>query len=122
MTARIFNTLLGTWLFWSAFAWPHTPAQGMIALVCGALTVLTALVAIYYPKVRYLTALVAVALFVASVSTITSPSSLSMGWTFWHNAVAAIAIFIAALFDRGTVGMGSRRWRDSSDELAKPIS
>ena len=40
MTARIFNVLLGTWLFLSAFAWPHPPAQGFTALVCGALTVL----------------------------------------------------------------------------------
>ena len=25
MTARIFNVLIGTWLFLSAFVWPHTP-------------------------------------------------------------------------------------------------
>ena len=55
MTARIFNTLLGTWLFLSAFAWPHTPAQGMVTMVCAALTVLTALVSIFRPRVRYLT-------------------------------------------------------------------
>ena len=27
MTARIFNTLLGTWLFLSTFMWPHTRFQ-----------------------------------------------------------------------------------------------
>ena len=27
MTARIFNVLLGTWLFLSAFAWPHHPRK-----------------------------------------------------------------------------------------------
>jgi hypothetical protein len=117
MTARIFNTLLGTWLFFSAFAWPHTPAQGLAAMICGVLTVLTALAAIYYPRVRYLTALIAVGLFVASLATVSS-----LNQTFWHNAIVAIAIFVAALFDRGTVGAESRRWRDSSDQLAKPIS
>jgi hypothetical protein len=117
MTARIFNTLLGTWLFFSAFAWQHTPAQGLAAMICGVLTVLTALVAIYYPRVRYLTALIAVGLFVASLAT-----ASSMSQTFWHNAVVAIAIFIAALFDRGTVGAASRRWRDSSDQLTHPVS
>jgi hypothetical protein len=44
-----------------------------------------------------------------------------MNQTFWHNAVVAIAVFIAALFDRGTVGAGSPRWRDSSDQLSEPV-
>jgi polyferredoxin len=108
MSARIFNVLLGTWLFLSAFAWAHTPAQGLITLAGGALTLLTALVSIYYPRVRYLTALLAVLLFVASLAT------AGMSQTFWHNAVCAIAIFIAAMFDRGTVGL---RVRDHHDEL-----
>jgi hypothetical protein len=108
MSARIFNVLLGTWLFLSTFAWSHTPAQGMIALAAGALTILTALVSIYYPSVRYLTALIAVLLFVASLAT------AGMSQTFWHNAVCAIGIFIAAMFDRGTAGL---RVRDEHDEL-----
>ena len=69
MTARIFNVLIGTWLFLSAFGWPHRPAQGMTALICGALTLLTALASIFYPRVRYLTATIAVVLFVASLAT-----------------------------------------------------
>jgi hypothetical protein len=116
MTLRIFNVLLGTWLFMSAFAWPHTPAQGMATMACALLTVLTALVSIYYPRVRYLTAMIAVALFVASLAT-----ASSMSQTFWHNAVIAIVIFLVALFDKGTVGAGSRRWRNASDELGGPI-
>jgi hypothetical protein len=116
MTARIFNTLLGTWLFFSAFAWPHRPAQGLVAMICGVLTVLTALAAIYYPRVRYMTAMIAAALFIASIAT-----ASSMNRTVWHNAVIAIVIFVAALFDRGTFGAGSRRWRDSSDRLSEPM-
>jgi len=105
MTARIFNTLLGTWLFWSAFAWPHTPAQGMIALVCGALTVFFALLTIYLPNVRYMTLMLAVILLVASVA-----ASSRLDRTFWHNGIVAVAIFIAALLDRGTAG--ARRERE----------
>jgi len=108
MSARIFNVLLGTWLFLSAFAWPHTTAQGMVTLAAGALTVLTALVSIYYPRVRYLTAMLAILFFVASLAT------AGMSQTFWHNAVCAIAVFIAAMFDRGNVGL---RTRDQNDEM-----
>ena len=117
MSARIFNVLLGTWLFLSAFAWPHTTAQKMATVAAGVLTVLTALVSIYVPRVRYLTALLAVALFVTSLAT------AGMSQTFWHNAVCAIAIFIAALFDRGTVGARNRRdERDElTDQLRQPI-
>jgi hypothetical protein len=115
MSARIFNVLIGTWLFLSAFGWPHSPAQGMTALICGALTLLTALVSIFYPRVRYLTATIAVVLFVASLATASARYDL----TFWHNAVFAIVIFLIALFDKGTIG--ARHRRDFRDELSQPI-
>jgi hypothetical protein len=116
MTARIFNVLLGTWLFLSAFGWPHTPAQGMTALICGALTMLTALISIYYPRVRYLTALVAIVLFVGSLST-----AVRYDRTFWHNAVVAIGIFVLALMDRGTL-RERRTLRAAQDDLSRPLS
>ena len=105
MTARIFNVLLGTWLFLSAFMWPHQSAQGFIALVCGALTVFFALMTIYLPNVRYMTAATAVVLFVASIA-----SSSRLDRTFWHNAVIAVAIFVAAVLDPGPAG--ARRERE----------
>jgi hypothetical protein len=118
MSARIFNVLLGTWLFLSAFAWPHMPATKVATMVGGALTVVTALFSIYHPRVRYLTAVFAVLLFVGTLATLSARNQ-----TFWHNAVCAIAIFIAAMFDRGTVGARSRRdERDElSDQLRRPI-
>lgn len=116
MTARIVNVLIGTWLFLSAFGWPHSPAQGMTALVCGALTLLTALLSIYYPRVRYLTALIAVVLFVGSLAT-----AGRYDRTFWHNAVVAIAIFVVALFDRGTL-RERRHLRAAEDDLSRPLS
>jgi hypothetical protein len=114
MTARIFNTLIGTWLFLSTFGWQHTPAQGLTALLGGTLTIATALLSIYYPRVRYLTALLAVLVFVASMAT-----AGHLDGTFWHNAIVSIAIFVAALADRGVVGAGAR---DASDELSRPVS
>ena len=116
MTGRIFNVLIGTWLFLSAFGWPHSPAQGMTALICGALTLLTALASIFYPRVRYLTATIAVVLFVASLATASPRYDL----TFWHNAVFAIVIFLIALFDKGTIG--ARQRYGVRDELSQPIS
>jgi hypothetical protein len=104
MTARIFNVLIGTWLFLSAFTWPHQSAQGFSALVCGALTVLFALATIYLPNVRYLTAATAVLLFITSIA-----SAMRLDRTFWHNAVIAIAIFVAALLDPAAPGLRRER-------------
>jgi hypothetical protein len=97
MTPRIFNVLVGTWLFLSAFAWPHSTPQGVTALVCGAMTVLLSLATMYFSGVRYLTAVVALILFVTSLGT-----AERLDRTFWHNSIMAIAIFVAALVDRGS--------------------
>jgi hypothetical protein len=97
MTPRIFNVLLGTWLFLSSFAWPHNSPAYVAALACGALTVVLSLAAFYVPGLRYLTAVVAVVLLVASLST----SASRWDRTFWHNSIVAVAIFVAALLDRG---------------------
>lgn len=99
MTTRIFNVLIGTWLFLSAFAWPHSTPQGMTALVCGALTVLLSLATMYFGGIRYLTAVVAVILLVTSLAT-----AEHLDRTFWHNSIMAIAIFVGALVDRGPSG------------------
>ena len=104
MTTRIFTILIGTWLFLSAFAWPHTPGQRYAAMICGALTVLLSLGTIYFGGLRYLTAAVGVMLFVASLTSF-SPSPR----TFWHNAIFAIVIFVSALLDRGPAAVRSER-------------
>jgi len=111
MSLRIFNVLLGTWLFLSAFAWPHSPVLWVATLLCGGFTVISALIAIYVPRVRYLTALAAFALFVVSMTSISH-----LDRTVWHNGIVAIAIFVAALVDRTpstagdqlSQGMGAR--------------
>ncbi|HXU00470.1 MAG TPA: hypothetical protein VN903_05730 [Polyangia bacterium] len=104
MTARIFNVLIGTWLFLSSFAWPHTTAQRYAAMICGALTVLFSLFTVYNPGIRYMTAVVAVVLFVETL-TLVRPGTM----TFWHDAVIAIAIFFGALLDKGRAGVRRER-------------
>jgi hypothetical protein len=99
MSVRIFNVLVGTWLFLSAFAWHHSTPQGMTALICGALTVVLSLASMYVPGLRYLLAVVAVILFVTSLATADHYDR-----TFWHNSIMAIAIFVSALVARNAAG------------------
>ncbi|HEY5450694.1 MAG TPA: hypothetical protein VIQ54_18200 [Polyangia bacterium] len=105
MTIRIFNVLIGTWLFLSSFAWPHPTVQRYAAMICGALTVVLSLLTMYNPSLRYLTAVLAVGLFVETLVTAHAPRSM----TFWHDAVIAIAIFVAALMDKGRAAVRSER-------------
>lgn len=102
MTARIFNVLLGTWLFLSAFAWPHAHGQKLAALIVGALTVLLSLGMIYYSGLRYLLAVAAVMLAVISLT--------GANGTSWHNGIVALAIFVTALV--GPANAGARRERE----------
>ena len=104
MGARIFNVLIGTWLFLSAFAWPHAHGQKLAAIICGAATALLSLATNYFSGLRYLTAVIGVMLFVISVS--------AAPWrtpTSWHNGIIAVAIFVAALVDRGSAGVRHER-------------
>jgi hypothetical protein len=104
MTTRIFNVLIGTWLFLSAFAWPHSPAEAALTMVVGGLSVVFALATIYHGAFRYVNAGLAVVLFVSALA-------LS-GWTgptMWHNAVAAIGIFVLALMDGSPAPAGRER-------------
>jgi hypothetical protein len=116
MSARIITVLVGTWLFLSAFAWPHATGQGMATLMAGMLTVLSALTSIYYPRFRYVTAAIALALFVASLATATRYDR-----TVWHNTVIAVAVFVLALMDRGTPRERGHL-RAEQDELSRPVS
>jgi len=104
MTARIFSVLLGGWLFLSAFAWPHAHGQYLATLICGALTVVLSLGMFYFSGFRYLLAVVGVILFVIAVT-----AHVRWTATFWHNAIIALGIFVAAMVDRGNVGARQER-------------
>jgi hypothetical protein len=96
MTIRIFNALIGIWLFASAFMWPHAHAQFVVTVVAAILTFTLAILAMYTGAAHYLNALVGVLLFLSALMLPTLTRT-----TTWHNAVIAIAIFVAALIDNG---------------------
>lgn len=96
MTARIFNILMGLWLFASAFVLPQGRGQVAATAVCGALTVLFAALTSYNARSRYLTE--AVGVLVVVLAFVAHP--LGSG-TFWHNGVMGISIAVAAWADRG---------------------
>ena len=96
MTTRIFNILMGLWLFVSAFVLPQGRGQIATTAICGALTVLFAALTSYDARSRYLTeiigALVVVLAFVAH------PLGSA---TFLHNGVMGVSIIAGAWADRG---------------------
>ena len=96
MTERIFNILMGLWLFVSAFAFPQGRGQLASTAICGALTALFAALTSYDRRSRYLTAAIGalVVLFAFAVHPLGSA-------TFWHNGIVGISIAVAALADRG---------------------
>ena len=67
MSLRILNVLIGTWLFVSAFMWPHSPLEAAFTMACGGLSVVFALATIYNGGFRYLNAGLAVVLFISSI-------------------------------------------------------
>jgi hypothetical protein len=111
MSGRIFNVLIGTWLFLSRFAWPHRPVLGAVTMIAGVLIVLSALGGIYSMRFRYVTAGTALVLFVASLA-----SARVSDMTVWHNVVIAVVVFFVALVDHGT-----RAATDRGDQLSRPI-
>jgi hypothetical protein len=104
MTTRIFNALIGIWLFVTAFMWPHAHGEFMVTVTVAILTFALAIVAIYSGAARYLNAVVAVMLF---LSALTLPSLTRA--TTWNNAIVAIAIFVAALVDNGPAAVRRER-------------
>ena len=96
MTTRILNALIGVWLFFTAFMWPHAHGQFMVTLVASILTFALAILSIYSAAARYINVVVSIMLFLASLSL---PHYTRA--TLWNNTICAVGIFVAALADRG---------------------
>lgn len=96
MTTRIFNILMGVWLFASAFVLPQGRGQVASTAVCGVLTALFAAYTTYNHRSRYLTAAVGALVVVLAFAAHPLGSA-----TFWHNGVMGISIAVAAWADRG---------------------
>jgi hypothetical protein len=96
MTTRIFNALIGIWLFATAFMWPHTSTEMTVTIGAAIATFALAILAIYTGTARYVNAIVAVLLF---LSALTLPTLTKA--TQWNNTIVAVAVFVAALVDNG---------------------
>jgi hypothetical protein len=98
MTTRIFNILMGMWLFVSAFVLPQGRGQVASTAICGALTTLFATLTSYDSRSRYLTG--AVGALVVVLAFVAHPLGSA---TFWHNGVMGISIIAGAWADRGSL-------------------
>ena len=95
-TTRIFNALIGVWLFVTAFMWTHNRAEGTLTVVCGVLTFILAIASFYTLAARYATLVVAAALFVGALALPAYNRA-----TVWNNVIVAVALLAASLLDRG---------------------
>lgn len=94
--ARGINLVLGSWLFVSAFLWPHGPVQRANTLTVGLLLVVFALVAMRAPAARWVNTFLCVWLFVS----VWMLPHRNPG-TMWNDAVVAFLALEVALFPGG---------------------
>ena len=95
MTTRIFNILMGLWLFASAFVLPQGRGQLASTAICGALAVVFTALTSYDRRSRYLTAAVGALVVVLAFAAHPLGSA-----TFWHNGIVGMSIAVAAWADR----------------------
>src|SRR5262249_45147261 len=94
--ARGATGLLGIWLFISAFAWHHYPAQFTNTWIVGVLCAVVAAVAYWVSPVRYVNTALAVWLFISTL--FLRPAGAG---TLWNNVLVAIAVFAFSLAPGG---------------------
>lgn len=93
MGARLVNALLGVWLYFSAFLWPHTRFERTNAWVSGIVAVTAALVGLRSFKVgRYVNALVGAWLIVSALF-----MAKATPGTFWNHLVVGFALALFAM-------------------------
>lgn len=92
---RIFNLVLGAWLFLSAFAWQHTAHSRWIAVSIGLSIALVSAWAMFVRAVHWFNALLAIILLVSTVH------HTHTALTAWNHAIVAIVVFALALVPRG---------------------
>ena len=95
MTTRIFNILMGLWLFASAFVLPQGRVQWASTAICGALAAVSAAYTSYNRRSRYLTAAIGALVVVLAFALHPLGSA-----TFWHNGIVGLSIAVAAWADR----------------------
>jgi uncharacterized membrane protein len=98
-SASVADLILGVWLFISAFAWAHTPAQRTNAWIVGVLFAVGALVAMRAVRALWAHVILSIWLFI-SVWALPHDSAATM----WNDALVAIAVFVVSM-----VGLQARR-------------
>ena len=96
--ARWVLVVLGSWLFLSAFAWPHTGEQLTNAWLVGGTCVAITLGSMAAPRLRYFNTLLSAWLLVSAYAL----PHLSAA-TMWNNALVALAMFVTSLMPSGPV-------------------
>ena len=104
MTARIFNILMGLWLFASAFILPQSRGQWASTAICGALAALFAALTSYNLRSRYVTAAIGALVVVLAFAIHPLGSA-----TLLHNGIVGISIAVAGLADRGPLAESYER-------------
>lgn len=89
---RWLNVGIGTWLFVSAFLWPHSEAQFANTCIVGLLTAGAALLGMRVPRARHVNVLLAPWVFISAWAL-----PLELELTFWNNLLAAIVMLFVAL-------------------------
>lgn len=95
--ARWVNLVLGTWLFFSAFLWPHARTQTETWML-GALIAIFAVLASALPAVRRLNSFAALWLLVSTLAHARGDRA-----TLLNNCLVAIAVFVVSLVGPSTL-------------------
>jgi hypothetical protein len=86
--------LLAAWLFASAFMWPHTRGALGNETVFGALMLGCGIVALYVRFARWVEALFAIALAIATLTT-----AHLVAATLWSGLAVALGVFVTSFID-----------------------
>lgn len=92
MAARTLGLVLSLWLFFSAFAWPRSPASFANAWLVGLVAAVAALAAMHRPRAR-LAAVALSAWLLASAHVLPRRSGLA----FWNDVVVALLMLALSL-------------------------
>ena len=87
---------LGTWLFISAFLWPHGAASAANTWIVGLLIAVASLVALRMAWMRWVVTALAIWLFLSTLAM----ASATRG-TVWNNLIVAVLVFVASLVPEG---------------------
>jgi hypothetical protein len=96
--ARLITIALGVWLLLSAFIWPHTPSQFSNAWMVGLLIAAFGAISLRVEGGRYGCTVLAIWLFFSNWILPTEYEA-----TAWNNIIVAVAVFVASLSTRQVV-------------------